>query len=563
MIPEYLVSQAVTEFGKKYVFVYPKREWTETDTLSGADMPSGKRLKGYTAHCTACGAVYNYPFAMPPDHLTNKLLKKSERQMCPGNNLITCEACGAEVESRKGWVGKTHLKDRFYVGAWEVISPVEVIFHEAIIFSEDWSRWEEYNGPRQVSAYDLRHTVLTPGRSQSFDRYGVPRRISRSASVAEMTGISITGGYRAILTDAEQFNVMNEDALAGTFLHGIAKAVISDDDIHENGRADYIIRLNEEPITELLFKAGYTALAWARVYKKSPARGTRTVNYSAKSPKKMFRGLKKGGIDKQMLRILRDIDPEARGNYSEWELLWTINLLKDYHPRPDAVTALLSIPKKKLKYSVVDMLIPFWNLDRITEYIRNHDCIMYRDYLRFAAKQGESLAERRVAFPDDLRTAHDDTILREQRTQSTEEQEKVRARCRELTLKGYEYRWRDICTIIPAEADEIIAEGISLSHCVGRYVHEHASGETNIIFIRRVSEPKKPWFTLEVDPDTLEFVQCYGEHNNVSGLPDSDYADEYNPVVGEFLRHYARRLKWGKQNYNKTHRRKGKCRKTA
>lgn len=540
-VPTELIDRAVDEYGQKYVFVYPKREWTEADYFANAAHPTGKRLKGFYGVCTNCRTTYDDPDT-------------------PGTKG-TCRACGHDVIFRRGWTGKKNLKHWFYCAMWDVKSPREVWLYEAIIKEHDWNNWEETGAP-ETDVYFLRRTVLTPGKSQSYDRNNCPVRKARAASDAEIAGLSITGGSRFLVECSKDIGVIGEEELAGTFLHGILGALLTNDKLSQIVRVNYLIRLNEEPITELLYKAGYFALAWVRVFKQSAAHGTRRINYAAKSPKQMFRGLKKDGIDRRLLEILNGIDPEAREGFAEWELEWTIDLLKTYKPRAAAVRDFLSV-KSSLKYTIVDELAPHWSLERISAYISGHDPLFWRDYLKTAKKIGEDLAERRVAFPEDLREAHDAVMLRDQQITEDETIRAVRQRCKELTARGYEYRRRNICTVIPAQADDIIAEGISLSHCVGRYVEDHAAGETNIIFIRRTDAPKKSWFTLEVDPDTLKFLQCYGDHNKCSGLPDNDYADRYDPEVGEFLKNYARRLKWGEAEYKKTRRKNKKCRKTA
>ena len=51
-----------------------------------------------------------------------------------------------------------------------------------------------------------------------------------------------------------------------------------------------------------------------------------------------------------------------------------------------------------------------------------------------------------------------------------------------------------------------------LNHCVRAYIDKVARGITSILFIRRMEEPEKPYFTLELSPKG-EVVQCRGDHN--------------------------------------------------
>ena len=47
--------------------------------------------------------------------------------------------------------------------------------------------------------------------------------------------------------------------------------------------------------------------------------------------------------------------------------------------------------------------------------------------------------------------------------------------------------------------DEIQQEGLTLHHCVGGYAYSHESGATTIMFLRKKSEPDKPFYTIEVE----------------------------------------------------------------
>lgn len=52
---------------------------------------------------------------------------------------------------------------------------------------------------------------------------------------------------------------------------------------------------------------------------------------------------------------------------------------------------------------------------------------------------------------------------------------------------------------LPKNEDEICQEGMTLHHCVGNYAHDHSIGSTTIMFLRKKSEPDKPFYTIEVD----------------------------------------------------------------
>ena len=79
-----------------------------------------------------------------------------------------------------------------------------------------------------------------------------------------------------------------------------------------------------------------------------------------------------------------------------------------------------------------------------------------------------------------------------------------------LGLAGYQKG--DFCIVLPQKRTDLIAEGQSLNHCVGMdcYYRKHMEGQRMIFFIRAVSAPEKPYFTMELDVLTGRILQLYG-----------------------------------------------------
>ena len=92
---------------------------------------------------------------------------------------------------------------------------------------------------------------------------------------------------------------------------------------------------------------------------------------------------------------------------------------------------------------------------------------------------------------------------------------------------GYEMSTKDFMIIVPGSADEIRNEGNALHHCVGGYVDRVARGETMILFVRKVSAPDVPFYTLEWNKDHV--AQCRGMRN-------SDMTEDVSAFVQAFER---------------------------
>ena len=63
---------------------------------------------------------------------------------------------------------------------------------------------------------------------------------------------------------------------------------------------------------------------------------------------------------------------------------------------------------------------------------------------------------------------------------------------------------------VPEELDQ---EHKALIHCVDTYKEKHAGGKTAIFFLRRASDPDKPWYTLELKLDDFTVIQNRGKCN--------------------------------------------------
>lgn len=120
-----------------------------------------------------------------------------------------------------------------------------------------------------------------------------------------------------------------------------------------------------------------------------------------------------------------------------------------------------------------------------------------RDYWDMLYKVYRGLPEELV-YPRDLRAAHDDIQKRIEDEENAEVNERIIARVGELSRFNF-YDEETMLFIRPAGSyGEFKKEGKNLNHCVARYAQAHSTGETSIFFIRRIDEPDKPYYTLEL-----------------------------------------------------------------
>lgn len=82
-------------------------------------------------------------------------------------------------------------------------------------------------------------------------------------------------------------------------------------------------------------------------------------------------------------------------------------------------------------------------------------------------------------------------------------------------IEKYEKVGDEFEIVVPREPGDIINEGASLSHCVGSYLESVASGQKTILFLRKVSEPDRSFYTIEVGNSNI--IQIHGNHNKWLG----------------------------------------------
>lgn len=153
---------------------------------------------------------------------------------------------------------------------------------------------------------------------------------------------------------------------------------------------------------------------------------------------------------------------------------------------------------------------------------RRADRHILDDYWRIAKSEGYDLADEHVRFPKDLLRAHD-RVAEERRGREEARQARDRAEKNEKLREAFAARlealaplaWQQGGILIRpcAAPEELDAEGRALSHCVATYKDKHASGKTAIFFVRKGSEPDKPWFTLELKLDDFTVAQNRGKCN--------------------------------------------------
>lgn len=146
----------------------------------------------------------------------------------------------------------------------------------------------------------------------------------------------------------------------------------------------------------------------------------------------------------------------------------------------------------------------------------------WRDYLEAVVRLNRNIEEERVIFPKNLQVAHDEAVeernLLEERLKAEEDAKKVKANLAGLKKrsKKFDFEFGEMFIRVAMSPAEIRAEGNVLKHCVGGYAERHIAGKTTILFMRKLSEPDTPLYTVEVDKEG-NIVQAHGYRNEWDG----------------------------------------------
>lgn len=178
---------------------------------------------------------------------------------------------------------------------------------------------------------------------------------------------------------------------------------------------------------------------------------------------------------------------------------------------------------------------------KIFKYLRNQarknggaSARDFVDYICECEKLGYDIKEPSVLYPSDLGIAHRRTsgLVKIENNHAVEQaiQDKY-----EQLHKACEWNNDKYAIVMPKCADEIINEGAILNHCVGSYCERVANGKSIILFLRKIDDLDKPFYTLEIRPNMhkFDFVQCRGFKN-------ADPPKEIYDSVDNFLESYAK-----------------------
>lgn len=444
--------------------------------------------KRYECFCTACRERFTEPHSAGP---------ASKWRICP--------RCGRSVTPKR-WTANDHAA---------ALRKVSFAFHffQVGAHGELWLtscqvRMNPYFLEEKYTAFEYCRYVFSAADAKKWSRQYDGWALRKNCSF--LPWYDMAGYFR------DNFWVLaSEQELAASDLRYSqlteAFAVLHD-------LTGYLALYCKYPAVEYLWKMGFGC--WLR--EREQGGGDyfrRLVNLRAKEPKKLFRGLGKADV-----RLIRNETLSTAAKYSRLKRVGAA--------RADAASLSFARAADTAMFDVAAFSqrcgVTAAELRKYIEKQRKCSDLglsaVMREFADYQA-QLERLAPNADKLPHDLHEAHARLSARERQLLNRGKNEKFRTQ-RHL-LQWMRWMWGGMFIRPIDSVEEIVREGEEQNNCVAGYADRHADGKTIIMVLRKRSEPRKPWHTVEIDPKTLVCRQCYAAHNRSRTPEAAEFMDKY------------------------------------
>lgn len=420
---------------------------------------------------------------------------------------VNCPNCGARVSCvlEDGCAFAANYIENI-VAVQKGTDGETVFFRQWLLHRDNSARWEHIeNFLQETVRYAIRGNKTAKWQKQGKDSYYMRTERYELDEWTRWQDNRIYDGSYFFYTGGI------EEALSGTAMQYADLEGYLEEGGYRN--AIYFLEYHAKyPVIEFLWKTGYRNIVHNRIFGMD-RENRNAILWERKKLKECF---------KFPLRILKLMPPE------EWKLddvkranyLW-----KNYGERITDAEMQTALQSRTDVQSLTGAM-PYAGIGKILKYIQKQTekrkgeerdttytpegiIRAYRDYLRECEQLHFDLHDKEILFPKDLTAAHARTMAQVEFEKNKADQEKFRKAVEKLE----KFAWSEGEFFIrPArEQMELTAEGKALHHCVGGYIRDMAEEKTAIFFLRKVSEPDKPFYTLELQKKRV--IQCRTEHN--------------------------------------------------
>ena len=258
--------------------------------------------------------------------------------------------------------------------------------------------------------------------------------------------------------------------------------------------------------------------------------------------------LEKIGKDKQFCKWLIRNKEALSAHYHYVEVI-----LKAYNTGGD-MAVLQRVKELKLKLIHDSAYKQFkrqftGNIERLVKYLAENNVTLslYSDYYNACSELGLDMSEDKNSFPRDFKRWHDIRTDEYATKKALEDEQKRKELYEQFGLVANKYlplqkqNGREYVAIIAKSPSDLIREGNTLHHCVGRmgYDQKFVREETLIFFIRIKSAVFTPFVTVEYSLSLHKILQCYADHNS---RPDDNAMHFINKIWLPYANKQLRQL---------------------
>lgn len=187
------------------------------------------------------------------------------------------------------------------------------------------------------------------------------------------------------------------------------------------------------------------------------------------------------------------------------------------------------IAHKKLRWDAFTKTCGYTSVGKAIKYMLNIDNDIYMDYLNMCEELKIDLNNMFNLFPKNLNQRHDEVAATINKIKNAKEKKRLDKEYKDIEQmeeklnKAYAVENEKYFIRAPHSAYEILVEGQMLHHCVGgeNYRNKMKEGKSFILFLRKKSNPNKPWYTIEVS-NKNEILQYHGWGNRDEDKKDTD-----------------------------------------
>ena len=289
----------------------------------------------------------------------------------------------------------------------------------------------------------------------------------------------------------------------------------------------YFDNYDDEPRLELLYKVGlYRAAAEITEYYGDDAR---RMMRAVRSLKDLGIGSRAEAAECARMTVGQIV---ARKEIKTWNI--------DEEDRAAALEFVVCLNQRSgtdFRYDFIsrERMFKYFLAQRVDYHEAENFIADYTDYISECSLLGANVNDTAVKMPHSLKKAHD-WATTERKVQEKQAYEELVAAVYDSLHALTEWSDGTYQIIMPRSAREIVEEGVRQNHCVGRYVERVATGESVILFLRRVEDPEKSFYTIEIKKDMrrCHIVQVRGERNIAA-------TDEVNAFCKKYTRWFNRR----------------------